>query len=256
MSGNTYIRYVHDELVHNFEAAKVIVPYLLELIPVKSVVDVGCGTGTWLKVFKDNNVNDLLGIDGDYVDEKILKIPNNLFVGHDLETLFSINRKFDLVISLEVAEHLKEESADVFVETLTGLSDVIVFSAAIKNQGGQNHINEQNPQYWISKFESLGYTCLDILRPIFWDNEKVDCWYRQNMFLFTNNTKLISNIQNQSSFLKQNLVHPKLLEIKMHFQEYHSKENLRILEGKKGLKFYFKLLIVAFKFKLSRVLDK
>lgn len=246
-------RYVHDEVVHNVEAAKEIVPYLLNLLPIQSVVDVGCGIGTWLSVFKDCGVHDLLGIDGNYVDKTMLKIPMEFFVDYDLETPFSMHKKFDIALSLEVAEHLKEESATIFVETLTRLSDVIVFSAAIKNQGGQNHINEQNPSYWVSKFESQGYTCLDILRPVFWNNEKVEFWYRQNMLLFTNNDQIISDFKNHNSFLNQHLVHPELLEIKAKSQKKYSKENARILAGKKGLKFYFKLVLVALKHKFDNL---
>ena len=164
---NNSIRYIHEELVHNFNAANEVVPLILKLLNTKSVVDVGCGTGTWLKIFEANGVQDILGIDGNYVDQKLLKIDFDKFIAYDLETFFKSEKKFDLAISLEVAEHLSIDSADVFVQTLSGLSETIIFSAAITNQGGQNHINEQEPKYWIEKFENLEYKLFDILRPVF-----------------------------------------------------------------------------------------
>src|SRR5437762_9386342 len=51
-------------------SANEIVPRLMELLHPTSVVDVGCGTGSWLSVVRDQGVKDVLGIDGDYVDRK------------------------------------------------------------------------------------------------------------------------------------------------------------------------------------------
>jgi hypothetical protein len=51
-------------------------------------------------------------------------------------------KRFDLAISLEVAEHLPEGSAGALVSTLIEAAPVVVFSAAIKGQSGTNHINE------------------------------------------------------------------------------------------------------------------
>ncbi len=236
------VRYVHTENIHNTNAAEQVVPYLISLLYPESVVDVGCGLATWLTVFNANGVAEILGIDGSYVEKSKLKVDQQYFIEHDLETPYQPIKKYDLALSLEVAEHLKECSADIFVDTLTNLSDVVIFSAAIKNQGGQNHINEQNPIYWISKFEERGYQCLDILRPVFWNNEKIECWYRQNMFLYTNNAQLIERVKNHDSFLKQNLVHPQLLEIKDRALNNYIKEFASIRNGKKALKFYLKIV--------------
>lgn len=253
---NEEIRYIHDESVHNFTAAREIVPYIMNLLSPKSVVDVGCGTGTWLKVFADNNVSDFIGIDGEYLDKKGLKINITSFVEHDLETFYSSNRNFDLAISLEVAEHLKEESAEIFVKTLTCISDTVIFSAAIPNQGGQNHLNEKEPFYWVSKFEKEDFKCFDIIRPVFWDNKKVDCWYKQNILLFTKNPNLVEKLKNKNSFFNAHLVHPELLGIK-EFELYSIKNDYnRILNSKLAFRFYFKLFISSFVFKVKKKLNK
>lgn len=237
-----HIKYKHTEEVHNFKAPKEVVPLIMELVKPSSVVDVGCGLGTWLKEFLNYGVESILGIDGVYVERKKMKIPEKFFLAKNLDEPLNIIRKYDLVISLEVAEHLKESSAEKFIETLTKLGDTILFSAAIKAQGGQNHINEQNPKYWINKFNQNGYDLYDILRPIFWNNKNVDWWYRQNMMIFTKNKIIASKLENLDSFFGQNLVHPVLFQNRSLELDSLRKEKLRIERGYKFISYYLSLL--------------
>ena len=125
------------------ESAKEIIPIIFEFIQPKSVIDVGCGVGTWLSVFQAHGVEDVWGIDGDYIDKNVLEIPEEKFLTFDLKNPFKLSRQFDLVVSLEVGEHLPQECAETFVESLTQLAPVILFSAAIPFQGGTDHVNEQ-----------------------------------------------------------------------------------------------------------------
>jgi SAM-dependent methyltransferase len=244
---NKEIKYVHQEIVHNFEAAREVVPEIINLINPKSVIDVGCGTGTWLKIFQDFGIQDILGIDGDYVDLSLLKIEKKFFSTFDLEKKLSLNKKFDLALSLEVAEHLSFESSNIFVKTLCDLSDTIIFSAAIPNQGGQHHINEQVPKYWIEKFENEGFMLFDVLRPVFWDNQNVDSWYRQNMLLFTKNMDLKVKLNSLESFAGKHLVHPVLSKGKDDVLIYYKNQLERIDAGKKDSRFYLNLLLKALK---------
>ncbi len=117
-------------------SAQEIVPLIVEIVEPRSVIDVGCGTGTWLSVFKDLGIDDVWGVDGDYVDRSLLQIPPERFMARDLAQPFVLDRVFDLVICLEVAEHLPPESAGTFVNSLVKLGPVILFSAAIPHQGG------------------------------------------------------------------------------------------------------------------------
>lgn len=177
--------YVHSAIIHNKNAARVILPKVFDIVKPHSVLDVGCGLGTWLSVCDELGVKDLLGLDGDFIDREKLVIPTSNFKNLDLRKHFSLNREFSLVICLEVAEHLPESSADLFVENLTTHSNTILFSAAVPGQGGQNHINEQWPAYWQKKFEIHGYHFHDLIRPLIWNNEKVEWWYKQNIYLLT-----------------------------------------------------------------------
>ena len=171
------------------ESARRIVPWLLDLLHPESVVDVGCGTGAWLAVFGECGVRDLLGIDGHF-NEKLLDVSSRRYLVHDLEKPIQLQRRFELVVSLEVAEHLPMESAEVFVRSLASLGDVVVFSAAVPGQGGTHHVNEQWPDYWIKCFEEIGYRAVDCFRSRFWTDEGIDWWYRQNLFLFVAESRL------------------------------------------------------------------
>ncbi len=166
------------------QSAREIVPLVLELTGARSVVDVGCGVGTWLAVFREHGVEDVLGIDGDYVDRTMLEIPAHLFVARDLAGPVRLNRQFDLAVSLEVAEHLPAECAGTLVASLASLAPAVLFSAAIPFQGGTGHVNERWPEYWAARFREEGYVVVDCIRRKVWRNRNVASWYAQNTLLF------------------------------------------------------------------------
>lgn len=109
-------------------------------------------------------MDDVLGIDAPYTDRSRLRIPDELFLARDLTVPLSLERRFDLALSLEVAEHLPAAAADHFVASLTRLASVILFSAAIPDQGGEGHLNEQWPDYWVERFAAHGFGVADVLR--------------------------------------------------------------------------------------------
>lgn len=172
-------------------SAELVVPYLLSLVPARSVVDVGCGVGTWLSVFAAHGV-EITGFDGDYVDRRALHIPAAAFHAKDLagDWLPPAAPRFDLAVSLEVAEHLPASSAERFVAQLCAASDAVLFSAALPTQGGTAHLNEQWPSYWIALFSQHGFRPLDVVRARFWNEPRVDLCYRNNTFVFANDAAL------------------------------------------------------------------
>jgi SAM-dependent methyltransferase len=177
------IFFYHDK-VYNLNSPIVLVPYLIKKYNPSSVIDIGCGLGTWLKVLKDNGVSDILGVDGPWLNIDELHIDPNFILIKDLTESFSINKRFDLLLCLEVAEHLEENFAENFIRSLTKMSDTIIFSAAVPGQGGQNHINEQPPGYWLNIFEKQGFYLYEDFRDKFWDEPSIDWWYKQNMLVF------------------------------------------------------------------------
>ena len=165
-------------------SAEALVPLIIDLLHPKSVVDVGCAAGTWLAVYRRLGVPDIFGVDTGYAKTDMMEIPADLFLAQDLENPFRLSRTFDLVTSLEVAEHLPEKSAGDFVDSLVRLGPVILFSAAIPFQGGSHHLNEQWPEYWGERFAARGYVPVDCLRVKLWDNPAVAWWYAQNLILY------------------------------------------------------------------------
>src|SRR5690606_7975348 len=119
-----------------------------------------------------------------------LKIPAANFRRAPLDQPLDVKRRFDLAISLEVAEHLPAERAAGFVVELVALAPVVLFSAAIPGQGGVNHINEQWPAYWASLFDRMGFAPIDIFRQAIWNDNRVAWWYKQNLVLYVDRSVL------------------------------------------------------------------
>jgi len=170
-------------------SAEIILPIVIDLVSPHSVVDVGCGVGMWLSFFKERGV-EILGIDGDYVSLEQLHIPKENFQTIDISEPFEINSKADLVISLEVGEHLPESSAKGFVQSLTKIAPVVLFSAAIPHQPGTNHINGQWPEFWAKLFKAEGFIPVDAIRRKVWTNIDVEYWYAQNTLIYVKESVL------------------------------------------------------------------
>lgn len=168
----------------SIRSSKEIVPVILDLLNVESVIDIGCGTGSWLSSFNNCGVEDITGVDNASVNNAQLQIPRECVIKHDLTEPFYLDRQYDLVTCLEVAEHLPEKCAPQIVENLCRLGPVVLFSAAIPHQGGTGHINEQWPEYWARLFKKEGYVPVDALRQNLWNNHEVAYWYAQNLIFY------------------------------------------------------------------------
>ncbi|MEO7385977.1 MAG: methyltransferase domain-containing protein [Gammaproteobacteria bacterium] len=174
-----------------------------------SMVDFGAGVGAWLATARKLGVADLLAVDGDWARSPKKVDPAVPYFHTDLETPIRLERRFDLAMSVEVAEHLQESRAAGFIEDLTLASDIVLFGAAMKDQGGVNHINEQDQYYWINLFADLQYEYVDFFRAPFWRNTEVEPWYIQNTFLFVSSGH--PALETIPSFPLVEVHHPRLL---------------------------------------------
>jgi SAM-dependent methyltransferase len=237
--------FYYTDKIYNTKAASQVVPIIIDLFRPKSVLDIGCGLGTWLKVFETYEVVDYLGIDGSYSENNMLLIESAKYIETDLEKPININRKFDLIICLEVAEHLSEERSVNFIREMTNLSQTVIFSAAIPFQGGENHINEKYPQYWIDLFKLNNFDCYDIIRPLIWNNQLVDWWYRQNILVFQNENfpSNFTTSLNVFPLISYDLYNNKLSQI-----QSLEAELCRIKNAENGVRFYlYNLVKVIYK---------
>lgn len=177
-----------------------------------SVIDFGCGVGSWLYAAEKLGVTTLVGLDGEWVDSEKMLTSSISFEPVDFETTNEISHFCDLAISVEVAEHFDGQHADNFIRLISRSSDLVIFGAAIPFQGGTHHVNEQPQSYWIKKFADAGFSCFDYFRPSFWNDKSVELWYRQNTFLFvrTSNLKSYPFLDKHDSNIIADAVHPEL----------------------------------------------
>src|SRR5688572_29866528 len=166
------------------QSALAVVPLLIKSVNPKSVVDLGCGHGEWLSVFRELGVSDLLGVDGAWAKDMQAASLSAALHEHDLTQPLYLSRRFDLALCLELAEHLDIARAQSLVEDLTRLAPVIAFSASIPFQGREGHRNEQWQSYWTGLFEAQGYQPFFALRHALWENEEMELSYRQTLVCF------------------------------------------------------------------------
>ena len=120
----------------------------------KSVVDLGCGMGSYVKTLRGKGIA-IDGFDGNPATPQLSGGACGIL---DLSVLHKFEKPYDWVMSLEVGEHLPKEFEDVFVDNLHANNvKGIVLSWAVKGQGGCGHVNEQNNDYIKEKVCSLGY---------------------------------------------------------------------------------------------------
>ncbi len=196
-------------------SAEVVVPIVREWVGPKSVIDFGCGLGMWLSVWQEAGC-DVRGVDGDWVDCEQLAISSDRFQAHDLSQPITLDRQFDLAMSVEAAEHLTAESAHGFVESLTRAAPVVLFSASIPHQPGEDHLNCQWPSYWADLFLARDYVVIDSLRYMIWADPRIDWWYRQNIMMYVARNRL-NDYPKLAAMYRENakplsLVHPELMQ--------------------------------------------
>jgi SAM-dependent methyltransferase len=180
-----FIRYAATS--SRYGASKVI-PVALSALDVDSVLDVGCAGGGWLSEWKQAGIADVFGVDGAYVETADLAIESERFMSADLARQFELGRTFDLVQSLEVAEHIDEAASDVFVSNLVRhAARFILFSAAVPGQGGEHHVNEQPYDFWRKRFAESGFSAYDFVRPRIAADNRISFWYRYNIILYVRN---------------------------------------------------------------------
>jgi SAM-dependent methyltransferase len=168
----------------SLRAAEEILGILWRIRQFDRVIDVGCGPGAWLRIARKLGAKTVLGLEGFQQQSGSPLIPAGNIRITDLEKPIEIQDRFDLCISVEVAEHLSPERAEGFIREITSLADIVLFSAAIPFQGGHNHLNERWPEYWAELFSRHDFIVWDGVRRQIWTQTQIPWWYRQNILLF------------------------------------------------------------------------
>ena len=199
-------------------SATVLLRTLGEIYGARTLLDVGCGIGTWGRAAKELGFTRYRGVDGDYVRREQLQVAPADFTAHDLRTRLDLRESYDLAICMEVGEHLPASAAAILVRSLCAHAPVVMFSAAIPAQGGVDHVNEQWQSYWAELFGCEGYGVHDCIRPRIWGCAEVAEYYRQNVLVYVDerNPGLASlfgeNLKGRPALL--DVVHPATYRIK------------------------------------------
>jgi hypothetical protein len=227
-----------DHGIKTTSSAETIIDILASFMEMDAVLDVGCGDGRWLSACRAKGATTISGVDGPWTDPTQLLIPAETVTIKELSEPFDLKRRYDLAISLEVAEHVAGQFSEIFVENLIRHSDVILFGAAIPYQAGFRHINEQWQSYWASLFRARGFVAYDPIRSQIWNDRNIHFWYRQNIILyikannFDSSNKVANYIRdNAIQQLPLDVVHPEKYEAIASYQQIAFKPLFKRLFG-------------------------
>lgn len=174
---------ISSELRSSSDVAGILMKYYRP----QSVIDIGCGCGIYMKAFYDLGIEDVIGYDGSkHALEKGL-LPEKMFL-HDLREHLLVDRKYDLCLCIEVAEHINNEYSIQLVQTLANASDIVFFTAASPGQGGLHHVNERPYEFWEGIFHKFGFRMDEQTEAVRREmTEKgVIYWIARNMRIFKN----------------------------------------------------------------------
>jgi len=125
--------------------------FITQRFAVRSILDVGCGEGHAVAYFNSVGIR-AHGIDG--LRTNVLRAVTPV-AQHDLTT-GSYFMPVDMVMCVEVVEHIQEKYIDNLLQTLAN-GRIVMMTHAVPGQSGHHHVNEQNSEYWVDAFTKLGY---------------------------------------------------------------------------------------------------
>ena len=134
---------------------------MLDIYPdIESVVDIGCGLGAYLDGYLSKYIK-VKGYELSYDTAKEF-IPDHLkqYIEYGDASKPMTTNKYDLSESIEVAEHIEEQFADVFIRNLCNASNKYILFSAAPPRGrtfGEGHVNEQPSLYWMEKINKYNF---------------------------------------------------------------------------------------------------
>jgi len=124
---------------------------------VKTAIDIGCGNGAYTIELRKGGI-DCVGYDASPLT---IEITNGLCGIMDFSEYVDLG-KFDLVLSLEVGEHIPPQYEQIFIDNVCRATDkYIILSWAVEGQGGMGHVNCRNNDYIIEEMSKRGFVYND-----------------------------------------------------------------------------------------------
>lgn len=150
-----------------------------------SIIELGCGTGRLLYPYQEEEL-EVRGVELSSIAQKVSRLSSNHFEEYDLTDPYYPEREYDIVLCIEVLEHLPESAADTIVDSICRSAPVAIITAATPGQGGTHHVNEKPHNYWINKFENRNMRHMpekaEIIKSRLDLNELV--WIKENLLVF------------------------------------------------------------------------
>ena len=134
-----------------------------------NIWDAGCAMGFLVEELRRTGV-EAYGVD---ISEYAIKnthqdIKEYCWVGSIANPL---PQKYDLIVSIEVVEHMPKQEAEAAVGNICRYSDDILFSSTPYNYKEATHLNVQPPEHWSELFARHGF-----LRDIDFDASFITPW--------------------------------------------------------------------------------
>jgi GT2 family glycosyltransferase/glycosyltransferase involved in cell wall biosynthesis/2-polyprenyl-3-methyl-5-hydroxy-6-metoxy-1,4-benzoquinol methylase len=129
---------------------------IIKEIHPQKVLEVGCAKGFLVEALRDRKI-DVYGMDlSEYaINEVRADIKKFCKVGSIIDPL---QQKFDLIVCIEVLEHIAPEFADKAVSNLCAATNDILFSSTPDDEHNEpTHLNVQPPEYWAGLFLKNGF---------------------------------------------------------------------------------------------------
>jgi hypothetical protein len=151
-----------------------------------AVADLGCGLGSYCKIFDAYGWNILHGFEGTKGIHKIAvwEAIFNVDLSVPIEKEMFRN-KYDFVLCLEVGEHIPEDREQVFIDNVCYFaSKNIVLSWAVPGQySASGHVNCRSNDYVISELAKRGFV-LDNDRTIKLRDLSYFEWFKNTVMCF------------------------------------------------------------------------
>lgn len=153
--GSVKAEYPADPI--KIETAPFIVEQMVRKFKPGNCLDLGCGTGVYVEEFLRQGVT-AIGVEGNLAVKPILKTGHENVLFHDLRSPLPLTTRFDLVLGIEVVEHIPEDYTEVLIHNLTQhCAKWLVITSGVDSHGSNPwHVNEQPKKYWIERIEARG----------------------------------------------------------------------------------------------------
>lgn len=148
---------MHEPWLAEYES---IANLLVSKLDFATAIDLGCGNGYIIARFAELG-KEVAGVEGSThaINFMPASVKSLVRIG-DLTVPFTFGY-FDLVVCLEVAEHIEPSGADTLLDNVCGHArQFVFFSAAEPGQCGYDHVNERSHEYWIDGFRKRSFRLL------------------------------------------------------------------------------------------------